>query len=180
MVDGSMAVSAASTPEGAVAGVDVGGTFTDLVLIEPGTGRVRLAKTPSTPDNQARGALTALDMAGIDAAALALVVHGTTVTTNAVLERRLSKTGLITTQGFRDVLELGRRTRPQPYGMKGVLRPIVPRDLRIEIPERMDAQGRPLIPLDEDALREAVETLRDVGLRGAGDPFPARLRQPGP
>lgn len=146
-----------------VAGIDVGGTFTDLVMLDEGAGTVRLAKVPTTPENQAGGVLGALDAAGADAAALDLIVHGTTATTNAVLERRLAKTGLITTQGFRDVLELGRRTRPQAYGMVGKFVPVIPRDLRLEVPERMDAAGAVLTPLDEDALRAAARTLLDAG-----------------
>ncbi len=142
-----------------VAGIDVGGTFTDLVLFDTISGKVRLAKTPTTLDNQAFGVLNALDAAEADIAALDLIVHGTTTTTNAVLERNLCRTGLITTQGFRDVLELGRRTRPNPYGMKGQFRPIIPRDLRLEIPERMDAAGNVLVALDEDALRTALKAL---------------------
>ncbi len=147
---------------GGIVGVDVGGTFTDLAMIGP-DGALRIAKVPTTLDNQAFGVLAALDSAGVDLPALDLIVHGTTTTTNAILERRLSKTGLITTRGFRDVLELGRRTRPQAYGMKGEFRPVIPRDLRIEVPERMDAGGEVLVPLDEDALRAAVEQLLDAG-----------------
>jgi len=146
-----------------VAGVDVGGTFTDLVILNPATGAVQLAKVPTSLPNQAPGVLAAFDAAGANLADLALIVHGTTTTTNAVLERNLCKTGLITTMGFRDVLELGRRTRPQPYGMTGTFTPVIPRDLRLEIPERMDAQGRPVTPLDEDALRTAISTLLDKG-----------------
>lgn len=146
-----------------VAGIDVGGTFTDLVLFDSEHVTVRLAKTPTTLDNQATGVLNALDAAEADIAALDLIVHGTTTTTNAVLERNLCKTGLITTMGFRDVLELGRRTRPQPYGMKGHFVPIIPRDLRLEIPERMDARGNVVVPLDEDTLREALRDLLDKG-----------------
>ncbi len=148
---------------GLIAGCDVGGTFTDLVIYDPATGGLRLAKTPTTLDNQAFGVLAAFDQAGADLRNVALVVHGTTTTTNAVLERNLSRTGLITTQGFRDVLELGRRTRPQPYGMTGRFTPIIPRDLRLEVPERMDAQGRVLTPLDEDALRDALARLIAAG-----------------
>ena len=147
------------TPKALVAGVDVGGTFTDLVLLDLGTGAVRLAKTLTTVDNQAFGVLAALDAAGADIPALDLIVHGTTTTTNAVLERNLSRTGLITTRGFRDVLELGRRTRPAPYGMTGVFRPIIPRDLRLEVAERMDAAGEVVTPLDEDGVRDAARAL---------------------
>ena len=148
---------------GLVAGIDVGGTFTDLVLLDPAKRTVRLAKVPTTPGNQAEGVLAALADARADLAALDLIVHGTTTTTNAVLERKLAKTGLVTTQGFRDVLELGRRTRPQPYGMTGQFRPVIPRDLRLEVPERMDAEGRVVVPLDEEALRTALLDLMAMG-----------------
>ncbi len=148
---------------GLVAGVDVGGTFTDLVIFDPASGAVRLAKVPTTLDNQAFGVLAALDQAGADLADIDLIVHGTTTTTNAVLERKLARTGLITTEGFRDVLELGRRTRPQPYGMTGRFTPVIPRDLRLEVPERMDARGRVLTALDEEAVARAVVALRDAG-----------------
>ena len=148
---------------GLVAGVDVGGTFTDLVIFDPATGAVRLAKVPTTLPNQSGGVLEAFAAAGTELSTIDLIVHGTTTTTNAVLERQLSKTGMITTRGFRDVLELGRRTRPQAYGMYGSFTPVIPRDLRLEVPERMDARGRVLITLDEDALRAAVIQLRDQG-----------------
>ncbi len=148
---------------GQIVGVDVGGTFTDLVLFDPAAGTVRLAKVPSTLDNQAFGVIAALEEAGADLTALSLIVHGTTTTTNAVLERKLAPTGLITTHGFRDVLELGRRTRPQAYGMTGSFTPIIPRDLRLEVPERMDAEGRVVTPLDEDAVRAAARVLLDKG-----------------
>ncbi|MFP1632589.1 hydantoinase/oxoprolinase family protein [Zhengella sp. ZM62] len=146
-----------------IAGIDVGGTFTDLVLLDQANGRVRLAKVPSTLDNQAFGVLAALEEAGADLANLGLIIHGTTTTTNAVLERKLSRTGLITTQGFRDVLELGRRTRPQAYGMKGEFRPIISRDLRLEVSERMDAEGAVVIPLDEAAVETAARQLLEAG-----------------
>lgn len=148
---------------GLVAGVDVGGTFTDLVIFDPVSGRVTLAKTPTTPDNQAIGVLNAFDTADTDLAGVGLIVHGTTTTTNAVLERNLCRTGLVTTAGFRDVLELGRRTRPQPYGMTGRFTPVIPRDLRLEVPERMDAQGRVVTPLDEAALHTALQALLAQG-----------------
>ena len=148
---------------GQVAGIDVGGTFTDLLALDPATGAVRLAKVPSTPDNQAGGVMTALAAARVDLAALDLIVHGTTTTTNAVLERKMARTGLITTMGFRDVLELGRRTRPLPYGMTGQFVPVIPRDLRLEVPERMDAAGRVVTPLDEAAVRDAGRALLAAG-----------------
>lgn len=146
-----------------VAGVDVGGTFTDLVMYDAETRTVRLAKTPTTLDNQAFGVLKALELAEADLAALDLIVHGTTTTTNAVLERTLCKTGLITTEGFRDVLELGRRTRPNAYGMKGEFRPVIPRDLRVEVTERLYADGTVYKPLDEAAFKAALQNLIDKG-----------------
>ena len=148
-----------------IAGIDVGGTFTDLLLTETdadGT-RVKLAKVPSTPANQALGVLAAIEAAGVSPADLGLIIHGTTVTTNAVLERKVAKVGLITTAGFRDTLELGRRTRPQPYGMFGTFEPLIPRDQRLEVPERMNARGEVVTPLDEDAVAEAARALLAKG-----------------
>jgi N-methylhydantoinase A len=101
------------------AGIDVGGTFTDLIAVVARSGHVRLAKVPTTPENQAFGVLNALAEAGLELQELALLVHGTTTTTNALLERKLARTGLITTRGFRDVLELGRRTRPKRASGQG-------------------------------------------------------------
>ena len=146
-----------------IVGVDVGGTFTDLILLEPGSGGVRIAKVPSTADNQAFGVLSALDSAGATLDRVASINHGTTTTTNALLERKISQCGLITTQGFRDVLELGRRTRPNAYGLLGTFVPLIPRELRVEVPERMDADGNVVIPLDEAAVRSAVQLLVDAG-----------------
>lgn len=150
-----------------IAGADVGGTFTDLVILNPATGEVRLAKTPTTLDpklgGQSAGVLEALDQSQTPLDQIALIVHGTTTTTNAVLERKLAKTGLITTRGFRDILELGRRTRPNAYGMTGQFTPIIPRDLRLEVSERLDAKGRILTALDEEELRENVTKLAKMG-----------------
>ncbi|WP_137176433.1 hydantoinase/oxoprolinase family protein [Roseomonas sp. AR75] len=145
----------------AVAGIDVGGTFTDLLLQDP-DGRVRLAKVPTTP-NQADGVIAAIEAAGADPASLDLIIHGTTATTNAVLERKLARVGLITTMGFRDVLELGRRTRPHPYGLTGSFEPLVPRELRREVAERMDARGNVLTPLDEQSVEREARALVEAG-----------------
>ena len=146
-----------------IIGVDVGGTFTDLILMDEGGGSPRIAKVPTTPDNQAFGVLHALEETGVPLAEVRSIVHGTTTTTNAMLERKFSKVGLITTQGFRDVLELGRRTRPTPYGLKGRFEPLIEREHRLEVPERMDAEGEVLVPLDEDAVRAAAIALREAG-----------------
>ncbi len=146
-----------------IAGIDVGGTFTDLIAIETTSGAVRLAKVPTTPENQAYGVLAAIDSAELELASLALIVHGTTTTTNALLERKLAKTGLITTKGFRDVLELGRRTRPNSYGLTGWFEPLIPRELRLEVTERVDADGAVVTPLNEDDVRRTVQHLKDAG-----------------
>jgi N-methylhydantoinase A len=147
-----------------VAGIDVGGTFTDLLLIDGRQGgRAFIAKTPTTVENQAFGVVTALAETGFLIEAIDLIVHGTTTTTNAVLERRLAKTGMITTRGFRDIIELGRRTRPQPYGMTGTFVPVIPRNLRLEVTERVEAGGKVRIPLDEGEMREAIAKLLAAG-----------------
>ncbi|MDN5925676.1 MAG: hydantoinase/oxoprolinase family protein [Hyphomicrobiales bacterium] len=147
-----------------VAGIDVGGTFTDLLLIDGrGGGRAFIAKTPTTVENQAFGVVAALAQTGFPVEAVDLIVHGTTTTTNAVLERRLAKTGMITTRGFRDIIELGRRTRPEPYGMTGRFVPVIPRDLRLEVAERVEAGGKMRQALDEDEVRAAVAELLVAG-----------------
>ncbi|MCR9070744.1 MAG: hydantoinase/oxoprolinase family protein [Alphaproteobacteria bacterium] len=147
-----------------IVGVDVGGTFTDLVYLDAEIpGGLALAKVPTTLDNQAGGVMAALEAAGVDTALLDQIVHGTTTTTNALLERKVARTGLITTRGFRDVLELGRRTRPAPYGLTGGFEPLIPRELRLEVAERMDAEGEVLTPLDEAAVIAAAETLKAAG-----------------
>ncbi|HYB44645.1 MAG TPA: hydantoinase/oxoprolinase family protein [Candidatus Methylomirabilis sp.] len=150
--------------ESVLVGVDVGGTFTDLVLVDEASGAVRVAKVPTTVANQAIGVQAALAAASAGAAELKVIVHGTTTATNAVLERKGARTGLITTRGFRDVLELGRRTRPTPYGLKGSFEPLIPRDLRLEVDERVDAEGEIVVPLDEAQVREAVSRLRALGV----------------
>ena len=154
-------MASAPTDNSIVAGIDVGGTFTDLLLVSPEG--VRVIKTPTTSENQAFGVLKALGETEIDLASVDAIVHGTTTTTNAVLERKLSRTGMITTKGFRDVIEVGRRTRPQPYGMFGKFEPIIPRELRLEVTERVDAAGRILTPMIEEELHGAATALRDMG-----------------
>lgn len=148
-----------------VAGIDVGGTFTDLLLTEADQSgvRVRLAKVPTTVRNQAEGVLAAIAAAEVAPADLDLVIHGTTATTNAVLERKTAKVGLITTEGFRDVLELGRRTRPKAYGLFGTFEPLIPREWRREVPERVMADGAVRTPLDEAAVAQAVRDLLAEG-----------------
>ena len=147
-----------------IVGVDVGGTFTDLVLFDTETESVKIAKVPSTPENQAFGVMSALESAGTTMEDVLTIIHGTTVTTNALLERKISRVGLITTQGFRDVLELGRRTRPKPYGMTGSFECIIPRELRLEVRERVDCDGEIVEVLNEEDVRKAVEQLLESGV----------------
>lgn len=148
-----------------VAGIDVGGTFTDLLMTEgEGAGMViHLAKVPTTPANQAEGVIRAIAAAGVTPGALDLIIHGTTATTNAVLERKVARVGLITTEGFRDVLELGRRTRPKPYGLFGTFEPLIAREHRREVAERVEASGKVRIPLDELAVRREIGALIAAG-----------------
>ncbi len=161
-----------------IAGVDVGGTFTDLILHDAATDEVRIAKVPTTPDNQAFGVLAALTAAGVPLDQIEAVIHGTTTTTNALLERKLAPVGLITTKGFRDVLELGRRTRPTPYGLTGSFVPLIPRERRLEVPERISAEGEVLTPLDEAAVRTAVARLLDLGCESLVIHFLHSYREP--
>jgi N-methylhydantoinase A len=147
-----------------VVGIDVGGTFTDLFYSEDGIGAHTVLKVPSTPQDPSTGLVDALLAAKIDPAGLDLIVHGTTIATNAVIERRGARCALVTTRGFRDVLELGRRDRPTMYGLTGVQNPLIPRDRRWEVDERVDYRGEVLKPLDEAEVRElgAVLQQQDV------------------
>ena len=144
-------------------GVDVGGTFTDLLLLDLDTGHFDVAKVPSTPQNQAQGFISGVDKLGKPLSEVETIVHGTTIGTNAILERKGVACGLVTTEGFRDTLELGRRTRPNPWGLTGTFEPLIPRELRLEVAERMDANGNVVCELDEDALAVAIGTLLERG-----------------
>ena len=147
---------------GWIVGVDVGGTFTDIFAINPKTGEIKTAKTPSTPADQSVGFLNGLsaisDLQSIDA-----VVHGTTVGTNALLERKGARTGLITSEGFRDVLEMRRRDRPRTWGLRGTFRPVAQRKDRIEVPERVLSDGRIERDVDVEAVEEAARNLASAG-----------------
>jgi len=146
--------------EGLRLGIDVGGTFTDLVAL--GGGDVITAKVPSTPRDQSVGVMRAVEAAGIEAGAVAALAHGMTVATNALLERRGAKTALVTTEGFRDVLEIARQNRPSLYDLTQDRPPaLVPRGLRFTVRERMGPEGE-IEPLDEASLEEAVSALREA------------------
>jgi len=144
-------------------GVDVGGTFTDLLLLDPSTGRISIAKVPTTPGDQSLGFMAGIDTLGLRLGDTRTIVHGTTAATNAVLERKGARCGLITTRGFGDVLELARRTRPHLFGLTGEFEALIPREMRIEVGERTDADGAILEPLDESQARAAAALLRQRG-----------------
>ena len=146
-----------------VVGVDVGGTFTDLFVLDEARGVARIVKVPSTRGEEARGFMDGVARSEAAPGEIATIVHGTTVATNALLERKVARTGLITTRGFRDVLEMRRRDRPSTWGLRGGYRPVVPRDLRLEVDERTLADGSVLAPVDLDQVREAARRLLDAG-----------------
>jgi len=146
-----------------VIGVDVGGTFTDVFFLDEANGHCEVAKVPSTRDDQSKGFIEGLSKHAADFADIATVVHGTTVGTNALLEKKGARTGIITTKGFRDVLEMRRRDRPHTWGLWGQFEPVVPRDLRLEVSERTLADGTIHTPVDVDAVRAAAKELLAAG-----------------
>ena len=146
-------------------GVDVGGTFTDFYVLEETTGTVHAGKRPSTPDNPARAIIEGLKALasrhGIDLGGLRRLSHGTTVGTNALIQRRGGNVAMVTTRGFRDLLEIGRQTRPHMYSLTEDHPPaLVERRHRFEIEERMDSAGEPVTGLADDAVAAAVEEVR--------------------
>ena len=142
-------------------GIDTGGTFTDLVIFREGTLAVhKVLSTPDDPSLAIIQALTSLDL--LERADV--IVHGSTVATNAVLEHKGVPTGLITTAGFRDVLEIGRQARPHLYDLRvQKVPPLVPRERRVEVIERLNEHGEVLVPLDEQSLEQALHTLGQAG-----------------
>ena len=143
--------------------VDIGGTFTDLALERDG--RRITAKVLTTPEAPERGVIDGLRAILRDAALrpadIAIIIHGTTLATNALIERKGARTALVTTAGFRDVLALRNESRYDQYDLNLVLpEPLVPRHLRLTVPERLDNEGRVLLPLDEDAVRTLIPVLR--------------------
>jgi len=141
-------------------GVDIGGTFTDFLLWEDG--RLRVYKRPSTPHDPSEAVLSGLEETGWSPEEVA---HGSTVATNAVLERKGARTALITTRGFRDMLAIGRQTRPRLYELEPQrLPPIIPDELRLEVDERLDYRGRVLRRLDRREVEEALDRLMGQGV----------------
>lgn len=140
-------------------GVDVGGTFTDIFVLDEATGVAEVAKVPTTRPDQSGGFLSGIGNRVDDLADVSVVVHGTTAGTNALLERKGAKIGVITTQGLRDVLEMRRRDRPRTWGLRGDFQPVVDRAERLEVPERTLADGTVRVPVDLNAVRAAAQAL---------------------
>ena len=150
-------------------GIDVGGTFTDFTLIDEKTGAVTFYKVPSTPHDPSEaieaGIRGLMDQEHIAPAEISHLSHGTTVATNLIIERKGASCGLITTRGFRDVLELGRQTRPHLYDYTVVKPPaLVPRKWRLEVDERIYATGEIHVPLNLDQVAQAALRLKEAGV----------------
>src|SRR5476649_1900559 len=162
-------------------GVDSGGTFTDVCLFDEQDGQMEVWKVSSTPDDPSRGIAQGveegmrrvlLDGTAAPAAAVSYFGHGTTVATNALIQHRGVRTGLVTTDGFRDLLEIGRQKRPDLYDIQADKPPVlVPRDLRLEVPERVDHSGEIVTPLDEGRMRAAARALAAAGVRAVAVSF---------
>ena len=165
-------------------GVDSGGTFTDLCLFDEATGRVEVWKVPSTPDDPSRGiadgVIEGVGLVGAGLGEVGYFGHGTTVATNALIQLRGVKTGLITTDGFRDLLEIGRQKRPDLYDMQADKPEVlVSRDLRLEVVERVRHDGTVELALDEAGLRGAARQLREAGVEAVAICFLYGFLQPG-
>ncbi len=141
--------------------VDVGGTFTDVFVLDEETAEVRVAKVPSTPEDPRAGVVAGIEAAGVDLRDVTVFSHGTTVATNALITRKFARVAMVTTQGFRDVLEIRRGTKDDLWdAYKDVSEPYIPRRERHEVPERIDYSGQVLEKVDEKAARELAAVLK--------------------
>ena len=154
-----------------VIGVDVGGTFTDVFFLDEANGQCGVAKVPSTKLDQSEGFLAGIWSGDTDLTKVATVAYGTTVGTNALLERKGAKTGIITNSGFRDTLEMRRRDRPRTWGLWGQFDPVVPRDRRLEVQERTLADGTIHTEIDIDEVKAQAHVLRDMGAQSVAVVF---------
>ncbi len=143
---------------------DIGGTFTDMVYVDEG-GQIEIAKGPTTPPNFEQGVIDILKNSGINQEAISTFIHGTTVIINALTERKGAKTGLITTEGFRDVLEIARGNRPDLFNIRYKKpEPFIERSLRKEVTERLNYKGEVLTPLDKEQVKELVNYFKREGV----------------
>jgi N-methylhydantoinase A len=150
-----------------VVGVDVGGTFTDIFVLDEAANEVAIAKVPSTRGDQSKSFVEGIAERISDFSEIGTIVHGTTVGTNALLERKGARTGIITTEGFRDVLEMRRRDRPTTWGLKGSFTPVVDRTDRLEVSERVLADGSVLKVVAEEEVRARARALAEAGCEAA-------------
>src|SRR6266446_423283 len=149
-----------------IVGIDVGGTFTDLSAVDEATGRVVVTKVPSDPRDEAAAVVAGLKALGIASAEVRRLVHGTTVGTNAVLERRGARVAVLTTAGFRDLIEIGRTKRNIPALFVPTFvrpKPVVERKHRFEVTERLNADGSVLVPLDAVSVERALDGALGTG-----------------
>ena len=152
--------------------VDIGGTFTDLVAFDRSARAVRYAKSPTTYDNFVGGIFTCLGKSQLDPAELELVNHGTTLVINAIVQRRGNRAALVTTRGFRDVLEIARGNRPDPFDLYYRRDPpLIPREWRLEVGERVATDGSVIAPLDEDELAEAAAAIAESDIEAVAVSF---------
>ena len=151
-------------------GIDIGGTFTDVALVEEGSGRIGIAKVPTTPHDFGEAVIDGIGKGladnAIDPADVVLLSHATTVVTNALLEKKGARAGFVATRGFRDILELRRSSRPDLYDLfQDAPNVLIPRRHRFEITERIDAQGEVVTPLAENELPALIESIRAAGVQ---------------
>ncbi len=155
-----------------IVAVDIGGTFSDLVCLDTATGEIRNAKVPSTPPTFIDGVINALDKVGIDPGSMTVFKHGSTIATNAIIQRRGAKTALVTTEGFRDVLGAARADRTDHFDLSSVERPpLVPRRDVLTVRERVDYEGATIEPLDEASVTRAIDLLRKRGIEAVSVVF---------
>src|SRR4249919_1595745 len=154
-------------------GVDVGGTFTDLILVDEESGRITVDKVPSTPDDPARGVVDGIralcEKSGVDLGEIDILLHGTTVATNIALTHSGAEVGMITTEGMRDILHIARHKKPLNFSLQQELpwqsRPLVKRRNRLTVKERVTVpDGEVVTPLEEDEVRDRVRQLRAAGV----------------
>jgi len=151
---------------------DIGGTFTDLVHFDEATGELRFAKSLTTPDDLTRGITDTIRLGQIDPRDIGFFVHGGTTVINTITERKGAKTALVTTKGFRDVLEIARGNRPDLYNLRYQKEvPFVPRALRFEVSERVDASGAVLTPLNVADLDQCIDRCRAEGVEAIAVQF---------
>src|SRR5438309_9702854 len=142
---------------------DIGGTFTDLVALDEESGKITLAKASSTPPEFHRGIADTIRKSGLDPRAVAFFVHGTTVVINALTERNGAPTALVTTRGFRDVLEITRANRPDMYNLRFQKRAaFVPRHLRFEVDERVGYKGVVIKAIDDGSVRAVADEIKSL------------------